>query len=556
MTAKSLIGRRNGPERCEVLPSDLLRAKISKGEIRPLYVNPDPGTLALAERIIGIFRDCTGKRKGELLKRLREVEDEGYDFKLVRGLSALLERRCVFEAESALNPREARMAVFEEASKTRATTLEERSDILRRISTELRIAPEALEMTLFSDLEDKLILKEFERLSPEPLLKRYNLSLTQTLLFKSLRVEFSASGNWKNIFREVKRLGLIYVAERDEGEGYRVTLDGPLSLFKMTERYGTSIAKLLPQITSSESWTVKAEILARSRGGRVYAFEADSKKLGNILATTTETDGGGNRTSPYDSTVEQRFARSFNSCGSGWTLRREPEPLLAGTHVLIPDFGFEKHGVKVYLEVVGFWTPEYLERKISKLSSIAGVDMIIAADESLACSKLERLKGRALVIYYRKEVPLKPIIDHLKEREASVLIGQAEAFRRDAVTLKGDVVSLDEIAGARGVSVEMVRVALQRFEPEGYSRAGDLFISKRKLDEIDRRLAGVEKLTDALGIIVASGVKEEDGQKVLDALGYSSVWEGLEMDNVRISKPAAKASNKASEFATGGNGIP
>ncbi len=510
-------------------------------------MNPDPDTTALAERIISIFSDCTGKRKGRLLERLRELENEGYDFKLVRGLSALLERRCVFEVESALSSREARMAVFEEASKTRATTMEERSDVLRRISTKLRVGPEALEMALFSDLEDQLILKEFERISPEPLLKWYNLSLTQTLLFKSLRMEFSASRNWKNIFREVKRLGLIYLVERDEGEGYRVTLDGPLSLFKMTERYGTSIAKLLPKITSSDSWTVKAEILARSRGGRVYAFEANSKELGKILTTTAEAGGGERKTSQYDSTVEQRFARSFNSYASGWTLKREPEPLRAGLHVFIPDFSFEKHGVKVYLEVVGFWTTEYLERKIRKLSSISDVDIIIAVDESLACSKLERLKGKALVIYYRKDVPLKPIIDHLKEREASVLKGQSEAFRRGPVTLNGDVVSLDEIARARGVSLEMVRVALQHFEPEGYSKVGDLFITKRRLAEIDRNLAGVEKLTDALGIIGASGVKEEeDGQKVLDALGYVSAWEGMEMDRVRISKPVANSGDKAS----------
>jgi hypothetical protein len=121
-------------------------------------------------------------------------------------------------------------------------------------------------------------------------------------------------------------------------------------------------------------------------------------------------------------------------------------------------------------------------------------------------------------------------------------MGQAEAFRRDAVTLNGDVVSLDEIAVARGVSVEMVKVALQRFEPEGYTRVGTLFISKRRLEEIDRSLAGVEKLTEALGIIAASGVKgEEDGQKVLDALGYTSVWEGMEMEKVRISKPGVSA---------------
>jgi hypothetical protein len=543
-----------------MLPSNLLRARISRGKIAPLYVGLDPDTIALAERITGIYRDGVGRRKGELLDRLREVEEGGQDFKLVRGMSALLERRCVFEVDSAFNPREARMAVFERASEARVTTAEERDEVIRTVSARLGITSEALERTLYSDLEGELVLKDFKPLDSGQLLKRYNFSLTQTLLFKSLRVEFSASGNWKNIFREVKRLGLIYSVERDgggekgegeggRGEGYTVSLDGPLSLFKMTERYGTSIAKLLPQITASDSWRIKAEILARSRGGRVYTFEANSRELGNVL--NAQSDYGW-EPSIYDSSVEERFAKSFLSFGSGWALRREPEPLLAGRHVLIPDFGFEKHGLKVYLEVVGFWTPEYLERKIGKLNSVAGgVDMIIAADESLACSKLERLKGKALVLYYKKEVPLKPIIDHLREKEASILRVQAEGLRSEAITLKGDIVSLDEIAKSRSVPLESVRLALQGFEAEGYARVGALFISKAKLGEIDRKLTGVERLVDALSIIEASGVKEEDGQKVLDFLGYTTVWQGMEMDKVRIFRSTAKTSDGTGQGSQG-----
>jgi hypothetical protein len=371
------------------------------------------------------------------------------------------------------------------------------------------------------------------------LLKRYNFSLTQTLLFKSLRLEFSASGNWKDIFRDVKRLGLIYSVEREDGDqgGYRVSLDGPLSLFKMTERYGTSIAKLLPQIVASESWRIKAEILTRSRGGRIYTFEADADELKGIVDASRETSDEGPQTNLYDSAVEAKFAKSFLSYGSGWVLRREPEPLIAGTHVLIPDFSFEKDGAKVYLEVVGFWTSDYLERKISKLNSISGIDMIIAADESLACSKLERLKGKALVIYYKKDVPLKPIIEHLKEEEASIIREQAKRLKGGAVALKGDVVSLEEIARERGVAVESVRMAVQGFKPEGYVRVGECFISRAKLGEIDRKLEGAEKLTDALKVIEASGVK--DGQEVLDALGYTSVWEGIEMDKVKVRKNVA-----------------
>jgi hypothetical protein len=522
-----------------MLPSNLLRAKVSRGgRIRPIYASLDVDTRVLAEKITREFRDGVRRRKGELLERLKEVENDGYDFKLVRGLSTLLERRCAFQVESALNPRMARTAVFEEASTRKASSLAERNHVIETVSNLLGISPEAMEKTLFSDLEDELILKDFKPLGPDLLIKYYNLSLTQTLLFKSLRVEFSATGNWKNIFKQVKRLGLIYSVEReDNGTGYKITLDGPLSLFKMTERYGTSIAKLLPQIIASDSWSLKAEILARSRG-RVYRFEANSEELKGLMMNVEKQVAAQEEQTQsklYDSTVEERFAESFLSCNSGWVLKREPEPLIAGTRVLIPDFSFEKHGTKIYLEVVGFWTSEYLERKISKLSSIAGVDMIIAADESLACSKLERLKSKALVIYYKKDVPIKPIIEHLKERETPILKEQAEMLTRERITLTGDVVNLNMIARARSVSVESVRIALQDFKPDGYTRVGDLFVSRAKLEEIDQKLAGIEKLTDALRIMEASELKEE-ADRVLEALGYTSIWKGMEMDKVIISK--------------------
>src|SRR5713101_7717737 len=182
-----------------MLPSNLLRARISKGKIRPLYVALDTDSLALAERITGSYREGVGKRKGDLLERLKVVENEGHDFKLVRGLSTLLERRSTFEAETALSPVEARRAVFREASKTRASSPEEKNRVLQSISTELGVSPEALEKTLFSDIEDELILRDLKPFpGPDTFLKYYNLCVTQTLLFKSLRVEFSASSNWKN----------------------------------------------------------------------------------------------------------------------------------------------------------------------------------------------------------------------------------------------------------------------------------------------------------------------------------------------------------------------
>jgi uncharacterized protein len=298
----------------------------------------------------------------------------------------------------------------------------------------------------------------------------------------------------------------------------------------------------------ADSWRIKAEILTRSRGGKIYNFEADSKELKNLIVNVRRdghVDGEQpTRVGVYDSTTEEKFAKSFLSYGTGWVLRREPEPLIAGTHVLIPDFRFEKDGMKVYLEVVGFWTPDYLERKVRKLSSITGIDMIIAADESLACSKLERLKDKALVIYYKKEVPLKPIIEHLKEREGSIVNAQVEKLKSEEITLNGDVISIGEIAAQRGVAPASIRLVLRDSMLGDHVRIGDQFISKTKLKEIDEKLIGIERLTDALRIIEASGVKEEGG-KVLDILGYTSTWDGLEMDKVRISKVVPKTTAAA-----------
>ena len=42
-------------------------------------------------------------------------------------------------------------------------------------------------------------------------------------------------------------------------------------------------------------------------------------------------------------------------------------PLVADGKAMIPDFLFERFGHKVYFEIVGFWTKEYLERKAAKL---------------------------------------------------------------------------------------------------------------------------------------------------------------------------------------------
>ncbi|MFC1787113.1 DUF790 family protein, partial [Halobacteriota archaeon] len=80
-----------------MLPSELLVKKIYKGKIIPKFVPLNEECLKMAEELIHIFERFVGRRQGDL--PLDELE-EGYDYRLIRGLIILLERRCVFEVRS------------------------------------------------------------------------------------------------------------------------------------------------------------------------------------------------------------------------------------------------------------------------------------------------------------------------------------------------------------------------------------------------------------------------------------------------------------------------
>jgi predicted nuclease of restriction endonuclease-like RecB superfamily len=92
----------------------------------------------------------------------------------------------------------------------------------------------------------------------------------------------------------------------------------------------------------------------------------------------------------YDSSIEQFFAEAFTSlvgsfAADGWRLEREPEPLLLPSHgnasqgIFIPDFALTRDRHRIYLEILGFWTPSYRERKLQKLQQLKGRRDILLA---------------------------------------------------------------------------------------------------------------------------------------------------------------------------------
>jgi predicted nuclease of restriction endonuclease-like RecB superfamily len=514
-----------------LLPSNLLTVWRRKGTIQPRYAKPSTENLQVANKLIEAYKHGVSKKKSTLKKVADTLEDEGYDYHLVRGLSILLDRRSFFKCTSQTDPEVLRQKIFQATGKTGpATTPEQRKAILEKVAAQLEISSEELEDAMYADLESELILQDFKPVSPQNLLEKYNLSIAKTLLFDSTELRFTVSANWQKIFFKTKRLGLIYDAYKDNE--IWVKIDGPASLFKLTRRYGTAIAKLLPTIVASPKWTVEAKILWRFTN-EIYTFKLESWKNSPLFGNKQVVEA-------YDSVVEEDFAKRFTALSSGWQLKREPEPVIVGKHVLIPDFSFEREGAKLYMEVVGFWTTEYLMRKIEKLKKTRE-RMLVAVDESLACERLSKLEQRQSlnIIYYRNKIPLPPVLRYLEDSYKEVRTQQTEFLKNLNVTFTEPVIKFEEFAKRTGVSSEAARAALTEKNPSNYIALPDSLVRKDILEQLKKklgqRIAGKGKLPLNEAEKIAQ-TEQVDLTAAISALGYKIIWHGINTENAEIVK--------------------
>jgi hypothetical protein len=497
-----------------MLPSDYLVSRKRKGRIFPQFAELSEENIGIARTLIETFSSSIGKKRKDI-----PLQIEG---KFMKGLKVLLERRCEFVVESKIDPFLARKKVFERAGSP-VMRGEERDAVIRSVAGELGISPEELESSLVADFEEEQVLSSFQQISPEQLLLSYNLSLAQTLLFKATGMEILVDGKQKEILRRVKKLGLMYLAEKRDGRFY-IYLDGPLSILKLTERYGTAIAKLLPSIISADEWKISSTVVVKRWEGspRIMKFEIDSSAK-KIFPEEEEK--------VFDSSVEEKFFFEFKFLSTGWEILREPEPLIAGRTIFIPDFAFLKRGMKVYLEIVGYWTPEYLEKKIHKLSELYLDNLILAVDSSLSC-RMEKLGYD--VVYFDGFLHPKSILEHLRRYEERFMEREKRKLSRREIHLEGEIIHLRELAEKLGVDCESLRKVVEEREREvkDYVLIGDQLVKSDRIEKIKEVLPS--SYSEISSFLLKEGIESTD--KLLSHLGYEVEWHGLDPSKAVVRK--------------------
>ncbi|HEU5345034.1 MAG TPA: DUF790 family protein [Ktedonobacterales bacterium] len=201
-----------------------------------------------------------------------------------------------------------------------------------------------------------------------------------------------------------------------------VTLYGPQELVGAPNQYGERLARLCRALLGyrraagtiadggMSGW---ATVYLR---GNPFTFTLDDRLLRLLRAETLEAETAAlSDDLAFDSQLERQLYEDFTALEragetAGWRLEREPEPLLFGETILVPDFALTRDQRRVYLEVAGYWRPGYRERKARKLLALDGaIPLVVAAPED-ARAAFGALERRYPFLWYRDETLSAPAL--------------------------------------------------------------------------------------------------------------------------------------------------
>lgn len=408
-----------------MLPTDLLIHRQTGETILPKRLSIEPKTIKMAAEQIECFQQSMGNTQGDLEQRLLELEGDSPDYRIKRGLAHLLKSSfSTFEIISPIPPQLLRRRVFIEAAKN-LTIPESRQKTLETIATILtqelnrEVLPSEIEKGLYADLAENRLMTEFEQPTPEALLNRYNLAQVQGIFYRASEIVINAHrndpGEYKLLFRYLKLFQLMTYIEGDADTGFTITIDGPTSLFKPNTRYGLALAKLLPALLHVSKWSLISQLQQKKDSYtdqvRVGRFTLDYQ-----CGLKSHYPPG----KPYDSMIEESFAKNWFKLDTPWRLEREVDLIPLPGSVMIPDFRLvHPDGRDFLLEIVGYWRPEYLQKKFAQVRRAEVNNLILAISERLNLEKagVDFRNLPVKIIWFKDKLSPQPVLKLLEEVE-------------------------------------------------------------------------------------------------------------------------------------------
>ncbi|MBN2024443.1 MAG: DUF790 family protein [Pirellulales bacterium] len=370
--------------------------------------------LGYAERMLRVYRRGVGLTRQALHRAVWNVfaDEEDCPARRIEAFCKLLDDAAAFHRDRRGKAAALRREVFRMAAASHPLVRSPdrlfdhaETDVKAEIAQRLGRSWTDIDAELFADVIEFHRLARFDGYpDAAALLARYNVAQVQAALFGAASMRIWATEDFKTILRYAKLARLMHTIARQGPGRYRIDVDGPASALRETRRYGAAMARFLPALVACRGWRMHAVVRTRRQGWTVGLDLSSADGLTSHLPPPEA----------FDSTVEQSFADKWGpEPRDGWRLVREGEILHRGQHVFVPDFSFHHaDGRTALMEIVGFWTPEYIEAKLHSLAQFPDARILVAAAESVR----QRLGPWAdRVIPFKSALALKDVLERLTQ---------------------------------------------------------------------------------------------------------------------------------------------
>lgn len=408
-----------------MLTGDLVRVRSTREGLKCSFVDPAQARMQeKAAAILGAFEEHVGQPRGALDDAMAEVEGDGIDHKLTRGLAKLCFDRSEFDTDAVLAPFELRKAIFGLAARMGpvigslgegwgpapeavdgAGPARTAHSLYEALGVELGLPADRLEKALYADLPSEQTLKSYDVPSAEWLLHRYNLALVQAVLVRarSITVTLDApkAPELRALCRAVKFHQLL--AEIVPGETGNLTLhiEGPASLLSLNTRYGLALSRFFPAVPLlSTPWQLAATVAWGNRSARMEISEKDG------LQSHYKAQG------VWQSREARWFFERWGETVPDWTITEGGTPLdQGGEAIVVPDFALHREGFTASLEILGFWRRGSLDRRLDLLRRHGPKGLIIAASRKLLQGGADEAGDLPEgVVLFSETIPVKEVL--------------------------------------------------------------------------------------------------------------------------------------------------
>jgi predicted nuclease of restriction endonuclease-like RecB superfamily len=236
-----------------------------------------------------------------------------------------------------------------------------------------------------------------------------------------VRVWNESPARFRQLFRAMKFRRLIGTIRPADGNSFKIQLDGPLSLFSSTQKYGLQLALFLPAILHCKAFDLQADLVwGAQRKAKVFTLSAADGLCSHLPDFGVHT--------PREI---ETFEKNFRNSVTDWLLSDEPNPIPVEDTMWVPDFTLTHTGTgrQVHVEILGFWRKVAIEAHYKRLKrALPGQFVLVVSEQYRADEGGEFATGDE--VYRFKRTPIAAEVARLAAAVAGVAAAPKAARRR------------------------------------------------------------------------------------------------------------------------------